>query len=560
MNIETEAIKILTDAQNAVNLGHMENALKIITSGESSLCEFTDQEPHRIDVINAVAKVFRYLGNLEKAEKWYKKLLKHQPDASIYNELGRICELSLRLCDAAEYYKKAAELADNDEYKSNLAACLIRTAKTEEGISIFRDLARKRTSRDIHSNYLSNLHYLPCLDEKLLFDEHTNWAKIHAPMHHNSIKHENDFDPNRKLKIGYVSPDFCEHSVNYFFEPLLDAHNRSQFEIFGYGNVEFPDAVTERLKNKFNHYRNIFGIDDDQATNLIRQDRIDILVDLAGHTRNRRLGIFAQKPAPIQASYLGYPDTTGMKQMDYRFTDNFADTPQSQQFYTEKLLYLPDCFLCYHPSELAPPVSDLPYKLNKFITFGSLNNNCKINPVIIQLWAQILNHNPQSRFIMKSFSRNQQQLKDYYIDQFAKLGVDESRIEIIEWLPKSEHFKIYEKIDIALDTYPYNGTTTTCQALWMGVPVISLTGSHHASRVGLSILSRTGLDFFAAKTPQEYVLKANALASKPEAIAKLRSSMRARIACCGLCCAKALAADIETAYRRIWTKKCTAAE
>ena len=342
------------------------------------------------------------------------------------------------------------------------------------------------------------------------------------------------------------------HSVAYFFEPLLDGHNHDVVEVYGYGNVRMPGGVTERLKQNFDHYRNIRGLDDETVVDMIQRDKIDILVELSGHTTDNRLLVMAHKPAPIQVSYLGSPDTTGMESIDYRFTDALADAPESQEFYTEELFFLPDGFLCYKPADFAPPVAPLPALRKDYITFGSFNSSSEVHPHIIELWAKILKANRNSRILLKFATSIESQMNRDYFSQFEELGIDSSRVAICGRKSIDEHLRLHGEVDIALDTYPCNGFTTTCETLWMGVPVISLVGKCHVSRVGLSILSSIGLDLFATLTPGEYVAKATALAMNPAALAKIRASMRQRMKDSALCNAKGFAQKVEAAYRKMW--------
>jgi predicted O-linked N-acetylglucosamine transferase (SPINDLY family) len=386
----------------------------------------------------------------------------------------------------------------------------------------------------------------------MIFEEHERWGQIHAPTSLARKSHNNGRDPDRRLRIGYISPDFCTHPVAYFFEPLLDGHNRSEVEVFGYGNVRIPGAVTERLKQKFDHYRNIRGIYDSTVVDMIQKDEIDILVDLSGHTTDNRLIVMAHKPAPIQVNYLGAPDTTGIKAIDYRFTDIHANPPESKKFNTEELVYLPEGFICYRPSEHAPPVVSPPALKNDYITFGSFNSCSEIHPHIIDLWAEILRINSNSRILLKFGVSAGSELSKYYFEQFEKRRISSKRVGICGWKTIDEHLGLYGQVDIALDTYPCNGFTTTCEALWMGVPVISLVGECHASRIGSSILNTIGLEFLAAFTPNEYVAKASALAANHQDLAKLRSSMRQRMQESALCDAKGFAQKVEAAYRKMW--------
>ncbi|MFA5238952.1 MAG: hypothetical protein WC476_04480 [Phycisphaerae bacterium] len=505
-----------------------------------------------------LAKALCGIGQFEKAEVWFKKILKWGPNASVYNQLAIVYKNQGHLSKTVEYLKKGIQT--DPTYVSlwgNLGVDLIQTGQIEEAIAASRKAVEMSPGNAVfHSNLLFNMHYLIDIDFQALFNEHKRWGQIHAPANKAGTIHDNNPDPDRRLRIGYVSPDFREHSVASFFEPLLDGHNRKVVEVYGYGNVERPDNVTRRLRGKFDDYRNIRGTEDEKAAKLIEADKIDILVDLAGHTAGNRLSVLARRPAPIQVTYLGYPDTTGTEQVDYRLTDKWADSPESEKFCTEELIYLPEGFLCYRPAYHTSVVSELPANKNGYVTFGSFNNNCKINPFIIGLWAKILKNNDNSRLLLKFKAGGDQEVREHYYHQFELFGISRDRVEIHGWKRQVEYLELYRNMDIALDTYPYNGTTTTCEAMWMGVPTISLTGKHHVSRVGLSILSGIGLEFFTASTPQEYIAKATALATKPEALAKIRGSMRQRMLASPLCDVKAFACGVEDAYRKMWHKWC----
>jgi len=491
-------------------------------------------------------------------EEYYKKILSDGPNAQAYNKLGCLYQFTGRLSEALEYQKKAVETEpDNPQLQANLARALIETLKPQQGIELLRKAVEKMPQNaQMHSNLLFRLHYLPELNQQMLFDEHTRWAQIHAGPIKARQNHKNIPDPDRKLRIGYISPDFRAHPVTTFFQSILEGHNHQKVEIYGYANVESPDDVTEHLKERLDCYRNIYGIADEAVADIIEQDEIDILVDLAGHTGDNRLLVLAHKPAPIQVTYLGYPDTTGMDTIDYRLTDRLTNPPQSQKFYSEELIFLPETFACYKPPGHAPCVSPLPAKEKGYITFGSFNNGCKIHPFIMSLWAEILKTDVNWHLLLRFKGGNDRGIKDYYYSHFAQFAIAPERIDIDGWRPGVEHLRQYGQVDIALDTYPLNGHTTTCEALWMGVPTISLIGQCHPSRFGLSVLSCVGLDFFAASTPDEYVKKAIALAQNPESLANIRSSMRARIAKSGLCYAKAFAKNVESAYRKMWHKWC----
>ncbi|MHC4727830.1 MAG: O-linked N-acetylglucosamine transferase, SPINDLY family protein [Planctomycetota bacterium] len=547
--------KSLIEANEAATTGNVEEATRLLNEKvEQAVLEIIERDPCRTDIMLVLGMLFKQTRQISKAKNLFEKILQQEQHPLVYNELGYICQRMGQLSQAIQYQKKAVE-ADphNAELLANLARMLIAAGKVRDGINLFRKaLEIEPANAAMHSNFLFNLHFLPDLNPQILFEEHERWGGIHTPAALAKVSHSNDPDPDRRLRIGYISPDFCTHPVAYFFEPLLDGHNHKEVEVFGYGNVRIPGAVTERLKQNFDHYRNIRGLDDQKVVDMIQQDKIDILVELAGHTTDNRLLVMAHKPAPIQVTYLGSPDTTGMEAIDYRFSDTKANSPESQKFNTEELVYLPDGFLCYRPSDFAPPVTPLPALRNNFITFGSFNSNSEIHPHIIKLWARILRANNGSRILLKLGISTDSELNRYYFNQFERRGINSNRVAICGWKPMNEHLGLYGQVDIALDTYPCNGFTTTCEALWMGVPVISLVGECHASRIGLSILNTVGLDFLAASTPEKYVAQTIALAANYQSLAQLRSSMRQQMKDSALCDAKGFAQKVETAYRKMW--------
>lgn len=549
----------LVEANVALGAGRPQQALLLFNEqAVRDAAQTVEGDPSRIDIMFMLATIFNRLRQKGKAEFWYKKFLEKESHPLVLFELAGICRSTGRLAEAIQYQEKAVELfPDSPELLSPLAEFLMLTGRTDRAMELLqKSVESQNTDPMIHSKFLWHMHQLPDVTRDILFDEHKRWSRIHTPLTMARISHENTPDPDRRLRIGYISPDFRCHSVAYFFESLLDRHNRDEVEVYGYGNVDMPDSLTTHLRQKFDHYQNIFGTGDKSVADMIVHDRIDILVDLAGHTGGNRLQVLAHKPAPIQVTYLGYPDTTGMQQVDYRLTDALADLPQSQQFHSEELLFLPNGFLCYKPPNLEIPVAPLPAAEKGFVTFGSFNNNGKIHSYIMALWAQILKANSNWRLLLKFAAGNDPAARDNYLQSFEQLGINRDRVEIYGNKSFLEHLQFYNQVDIALDTYPYNGTTTTCEALWMGVPTISLVGGHHASRVGLSILSRVGLEFFAASNPDEYVAKAAALARKPDALATIRASMRQRMAAGPLCDAKGFARDVETAYRKMWHRWC----
>jgi len=413
-----------------------------------------------------------------------------------------------------------------------------------------------------HSHLLLCQHYLPDLDPGIVAHQHRRWARIHTADIRETSDHPHDPDPDRPLRIGYVSPDFCTHCVAYFFEPLLDGYDRERFELYGYGNVpsDNRDATTQRLASKFDQYRNIWELDDQHAIELIQKDGIDILVDLSGHTRLNRLSLFAHRPAPIQVSYLGYPHTTGMRQIDYRLTDNVADHANQQPFYSEKLIRLDTCFACYRPAGFPIDVSHPPVLRQGHITFGAFTGSEKHNPMMISMWADLLEVNPEARLWLRFQVANEGLIQQQCREAFVRRGIDPGRIIFDGTRELPDHLLFYNQIDIALDTYPWNSHTSLCEALWMGVPVVTRTGETFVSRMGRSVLERLELGFFSTSSPEEYIKKATALAQDTDALAKLRSTLRERMRNSVICNAKAQAQAVEEAYRDMWYQWCRVTE
>lgn len=562
----------LKKIRSLIDCGYTDQAKKLLIEEEIQKKLATINEPRtKFFSRYTVAVLLESADQIERAAEYYTDMLNNFPDtlkirelSLLYGKAGMLYNKCGKNTEAIDNLSKAEQSdPDNPGILNSLAGAIMKVGRLEESIGLLRKaLAIDSQNRSAYSNLLLDLNYLPDAKSSEIFEESKRWAQIQAPANLAYTNHDNSLEPHRKLRIGYISPDFRNHSVTFYFESLLDGHDRNKFEIYGYGSIEKPDQTTERLIDKFDFYRDIYKVGDKEVVELIRSDSIDILVDLAGHTGGTRLHVLAYKPAPIQVTYLGYPNTTGMTQVDYRLTDAVADTPDRQQYYTEKLVFLPNGFLCYNPGELQPTVKSLPMSHEDYITFGCFNNIAKLSPVIVKIWIEILNSVPNSRLMLKFFEGLGSEVREYYYNLFAEHGLEnpKERLIISGWLIPSQHLEVYNSIDIALDTYPYNGTTTTCQALLMGVPVITLVGSRHSSRVGLDILSRLDMQFFAAQTPEEYVKKAIVLASKPEALTKIRETMRKRLAASPLCSPEIITNDIENAYRQMWHDYCRSKE
>jgi protein O-GlcNAc transferase len=365
-------------------------------------------------------------------------------------------------------------------------------------------------------------------------------------------------DPDRKLRVAYLSPDFRYHAVSFFFEPLLAHHDPAVVEAYCYAEIAKPDFVTEALHRVGGIWRNTHGIDDAALRAQLRADQIDIAIDLAGHTGHSRLNAFAVRPAPVTATWLGYPTTTGLPTIDWRITDARADPPGQEPFHSEKLLRLPDTFLCYHFYGAGPlDVTTLPALARGAITFGSFNNPLKLSTPTIAAWGRILEAVPGSRLMLKSLAFVDPIRKQHFLERFAAAGIPAARLILRDPQPDMmDHLRSYADMDIALDPFPYNGTTTTCEALWMGVPMVSLIGDRHAARVGFDLLSQVGLTDLAVNDIDAYVAKAAAIARDLPQLIEWRSTLRERMRGSTLCDAPRFARAFEAGLRTMWRAWC----
>ena len=514
---------------------------------------------------NNLANVKKDRGAYEAAIEGYRQALALAPD---YVEARHNLSVALlaqgRLDEAEASCRKALALRpDYAEAHSNLGNVLAAQGRSDDAIAaIRRALEIKPDHAKAHSNLLFNMNYAPQFADKEILGESRRWNNIHAVSRSRDKQaFANVRDPARPLRIGYVSRDFRAHSVAYFIEALLAGHDPAEVETLCYADVPWPDDTTRRLQKLPGKWRDINGMDDEQVADRVRSDAIDILVDLAGHTRNNRLLMFARKPAPIQVTYIGYCNTTGLEAIDYRLTDALADPVGAEAFNSEELVRLPRCFLCYTPPTEAPVVGSLPARQAGRITFGSFNNLPKVTPEVIALWSEILVAIPSARLVLKARSLSDRKTREHYAQMFAQNGVAHTQIGFIGAIPSSlEHMALYGKIDIGLDPFPYNGATTTCEAMWMGVPVIALAGRAHAGRVGVSLLSACGLGELIAETPREYVDTALRLASERDRLSTLRLELRSRMATSPLCDQAGLARAVEHAYRTMWRRWCESVE
>ena len=412
---------------------------------------------------------------------------------------------------------------------------------------------------DAHSDLLFLLSSTDRLPPEQLAAEYRRWGELHADaLSANAARHDNSPDPERVLRIGYVSADFRNHPVGRFAEPFLRWHDRAAWRVYCYSNGARPDAISTRLQGLADTWRDIHGMPDAEAAQLIRADRIDILVDLSGHTRANRLLLFARRPAPVQATWFGFLGGSGMAAMDYRITDDFVDPAGSaERRYREQLLRLPHAIACYHPPEEAPAVNALPALARGHLTFGSFNNFSKLSAQCIRTWAALLRVLPQAR--LRIIGAPLGEAPGHVIDLFENEGIAAGRIDMLGRLPYREYLEQYRQVDVALDSYPYNGGMTTADSLWMGVPVVSLLGRSPMSRFSACYLGSIGMASWVAATPAEYVDIAVRVAADLPELAQIRSGLRDTMRASPLLDAQGFTRDLEALFRNAWRKWCARA-
>lgn len=576
------------------NLGNVLKDQGKLAEAETCYRQAMNLQPEFAEVHNNLGSVLRSQGKLTEAITSYEQALRLKPDfAEAHNNLGVALMDQGKLKEALPHYQQAVTLRTEDtsaqnnlgvalmeegklqealacffeavriqpdsvEAHNNLGNALMKQGKREEAIACYREALRlKPDFAYAHSNLLFSLNYDPHADPDAVFAEHRRWGTLRGlegagraaatapPVH--------DPDPERRLRIGYVSPDFRGHALICCFEPILANHHPDRVEAICYAEVRAPDATTARLQALAHGWRSTIGLNDAQMADLIRQDRIDILVDLAGHTANHRLRVFAHKPAPVQVTYLGYPNTTGLTTVDYRLTDAVLDPPGAPwgTRYTEQLVRLEAGFCCFAAPQAAPEINPLPATQAGRVTFGSLHNLAKLNDDVVNLWCQVLQAVPTARLLLFRNTLTGE-TRDFIRRLFTERGIAADRLELRH---EGNPLAAYADIDLSLDVFPWTGHVISCESLWMGVPVLTLRGKRAASRLTASVLTRLGLTDLIADSPEQYVSLAISLARDLDRLAQLRCELRERMRTRvgdGLVFTRGL----EEAYRVMWHNCC----
>jgi len=554
-----QALRLKPDNAEAHN--NLGVALKNQGSFEEAVVSYQQAlriKPNYPEAHDNLGNALKEQGKFAEAVASHQQALRLKPDfAEAHNNLGNAFQKQGRLDEAVASYQQALHLKPSfAEAHSNLGNALQEQGKLDEAISCLQRARQLQPGEQkYHSSLLGTLHYHPRYDRCALLEELRRWELQSAqPLEAGAPSFANDPAPERRLRIGYVSPDFRDHVVGRNVWPLLRNYDPHQFEIMLYANQTRTDSMTEELRKGAHGWCRIAGWPDHRVAERIRQDGIDILVDLALHTIGNRLRVFAHKPAPVQVTFAGYPGSTGLRAIDYRLTDPYLDPPGlNDDWYAEKSYRLPHSFWCYDPQTETPAVAPLPALPNGFVTFGCLNNFCKVNDGVLELWGRVLGAVEGSRLLLLAKQgSHRQRTRDFFVQQ----GIAAERIEFFSFKPRGEYLALYHQLDIGLDTFPYNGHTTSLDSFWMGVPVISLVGPTVVGRAGLSQLTNLGLEEMAAQRPEIFVGLAVELAGDLPRLQALRAGLRERMKGSPLMDATGFARDIEQAYRVMWRTWC----
>lgn len=586
------------DALNNLGLFYLEHDRDMKTA-ERCFTNVIEQNSTHISALTNLGNLYLTLHQIDSAEVFYHKALALNPnDGRLLNNIGSICNRRDKRDEAIEYFRRALEfLPEDSDILSNLIISVGIVGDKEEVLKLIAQIMKLRypgaalfpvyaftkrfclweeakkvlsgALKIIHdgratlSSFESlNLHLLATSDvsSETLFDTHRmagntiDALRLRPPY----TGHETSMHMGGRLRVGYLSPDFRDHVVSTFFRGLINYHDRARFQVYCYSNTQVEDEITQQYRDTADVFVNVTGLSDSQLAERIHADGIHFLVDLAGHTRHSRVYVMSYRPAPVQIMYLGYPYTSGLTSVDYFISDPYLDGPRNASFFTEKQLRLPESFITFDSlkeQEINPRV---PWERNGFITFGSLNNTYKLNPVVIRVWSQVLKRVPDAKMMINHPHCDLDITRIKILKEFAKNGIDEHRIEIV-WgrHPEGSYLRYYNDIDIVLDTFPLTGGTTTIDAVWMGVPVVTLVGDIYPHRLSYSVLKNIGIDVedLIAFTEEDYVQKAVALANNPARIVELHRAIPESLKRSILCDPIRLTRQMEAAYRDAWNRK-----
>jgi protein O-GlcNAc transferase len=538
------------------NLGNAWRVLGKLDEAATCYRHVLQLKPDLAEVHNNLGSVRKHQGKLDEALMCFRRALQLKPDfAEAHNNLGVFFQEAGKLDEAAECYRRALQLKpDSVDVHNNLGSVLREQGKMDEALMCYqRALQLKPDFAWMHSNVLMMHQYRPGVTLSELAEAHAAYARQHAePLRTTWKPHANERDPLRRLRLGFLSPDFGRHPVGFFLIQAVENLDRSQCQTVCYCDLIVRDDLAQRFQAAATDWRDTGGWSDNRLAEQIQTDRIDILFDLTGHTARNRLLVFARRPAPVQITWIGYEGTTGLEAIDYILADRYTIPPAQERWYKERILRMPDGYVCYDPPQTAPEVAPLPAAKNGFLRFGSFNFLGKITPQVVEVWAKVLGRVPGSRIMLKYRGLGEEAVCRRYLGLFTAVGVDPSRVELTPRSSYAEYLSAYHEVDIALDPFPFGGGITTCDALWMGVPVIICPGETFASRHSLSHLCNIGLTETIATTLEEYVELAVSLANDLPRLSRLRAGLRERMAASALCDGKRFAANLILVLREAW--------
>lgn len=550
------AISLLPTYADAFNrLGIAMLSCKEIAEAVVAFNKAVGLDPLFAEALNNLGNALGMVDQLDEAEAALRRAIAVKPkQPEIYSNLGSILRKQERFDDAEEMTRRALAIQpDFPHALATLGGILVDCGEVPEAIQCYRRALSVADNRETADSLLFIMHCDPDIDARAIGEEHRHWNATYAAQYTSSISaHLNDPTPERRLRVGY-SGDFNNSALSRFLLPLLENRNRSEFEVYCYADVQNPSIISRRVQAQANVWHITSALSDERLAQLARDDQLDIFVDLTLHAANNRLLAFARKPAPVQVTYLNYCSTTGLSAMDYRLTDRLLDPPEGDEsVYSERSVRLAHSFWCFEPT-MGTEVNDLPALMSDHVTFGCLNSFSKVTPPVVSTWCRLMRAVPQSRLVLHAREGSHRQR---FLEKMEKSGIDSTRVQFVGYSPLKRYFEGYHRIDIALDPFPYPGATTTCDALWMGVPVVSLVGRTAMSRAGLSILTNAGLAELVARNCDEYVEIASGLASDLPRLTSLRSTLRDRMKRSPLMDAGQCARDLGQAYREMWRNWC----
>ena len=552
---------LCVDANSAELRFNYANGLAVRSAGLETLEAYRrvlDVDPAHTRALVNLGNVLRLRGEFHEALARYEEAISQRPDfADAYNNAGVVLNVMGRIDEAIAAVEKAIALDPASSVAfNNLGNVYKNAARMEAAIASYRRAVNLDAGNiEAHSNLIYAMSFSPACDDRAILIEATRFAAAHCSPHATRVGKfaRRDRSPERRLRIGYVSPDFRNHCQSLFTVPLLSHHDHQRFQIYCYAQLPHPDAISKRLATYADVWRPTYGMSDEGLAALIGEDEIDILVDLTMHMSNGRPLLFARKPAPLQVAWLAYPGTTGIPAIDYRLTDPWLDPPGTGDYpYSEMSIRLPDTFWCYDPltDDLHP--NSLPAATAGHVTFGCLNNLCKVSDDTLHRWGRVMARLPSSRLILLAAEgSHRQRVLDLLGHQY---GVGAERIDFVPYQPRQQYLQTYHRIDLCLDTLPYNGHTTSLDAYWMGVPVVTQVGHTIVGRAGWSQLNNLGLPELAAFDDESFVDIAVLLAKDLARLAQLRQSLRGTLEKSSLMDGRRFAGAMQSAFRQMWER------